>query len=53
MHSNTATAHSNTAAAHPNTACTPSVAEAEACPFCGAELKERPLFTGSFFGCLC
>jgi hypothetical protein len=45
--------HSNTTAAHPNAACAPSVAEAEACPFCGAELKERPLFTGSFFGCLC
>lgn len=23
------------------------------CPFCGGEIKERPLFTGSFFGCLC
>jgi hypothetical protein len=23
------------------------------CPKCGAEVKERPLFTGSFVGCLC
>lgn len=27
--------------------------EAEVCPFCGAEIKERPLFTGSYVGCLC
>jgi hypothetical protein len=50
VHSNAA-AQTNTAASP--TALAPSVLEAEACPFCGAELKERPLFTGSFFGCLC
>lgn len=25
----------------------------DVCPVCGAEYKERPLFTGSFVGCLC
>jgi hypothetical protein len=45
--------HSNATAAHANSACAPSAAETEACLFCGAEFKERPLFTGSFFGCLC
>jgi hypothetical protein len=25
----------------------------ELCPICGAEVKERPLFSGTFVGCLC
>jgi hypothetical protein len=25
----------------------------ESCPVCGAEVKERPLFSGTFVGCLC
>jgi hypothetical protein len=25
----------------------------ETCPICGAEVKERPLFSGTFVGCLC
>lgn len=25
----------------------------EVCPICGAEVKERPLFSGTFVGCLC
>jgi hypothetical protein len=25
----------------------------EVCPLCGAEVKERPLFSGTFVGCLC
>jgi hypothetical protein len=25
----------------------------EVCPRCGAEVKERPLFSGTFIGCLC
>lgn len=25
----------------------------EVCPECGGEVKERPLFTGSYVGCLC
>jgi hypothetical protein len=25
----------------------------EVCPTCGAEVKERPLFSGTFVGCLC
>lgn len=30
-----------------------SVFESDVCPFCGAEIKERPLFLGTFVGCLC
>jgi hypothetical protein len=35
----------------PATARSPRVGEV--CPRCGAEVKERPLFSGTFMGCLC
>jgi hypothetical protein len=53
-----------TTAAAPNPASSPPAPLAQAkiarklevgevCPQCGAAVKERPLFTGSFVGCLC
>lgn len=34
-------------------ATTASVTGADCCPRCGAEVKERPLFVGTYVGCLC
>jgi hypothetical protein len=28
-------------------------AKGDLCPLCGAEVKERPLFVGTYVGCLC
>ena len=33
--------------------CAPLARGIEVCPKCCAEIKERPLFVGTYFGCLC
>ncbi|HTV23888.1 MAG TPA: hypothetical protein VMG12_34595 [Polyangiaceae bacterium] len=63
-HSSSAMRTSNIAHANPTTPgptaakpatspAAPSVFETDNCPFCGHEIKERPLFVGTFVGCLC
>lgn len=44
---------SSTAGATAAAPAAPSILDSDVCPFCGAEIKERPLFSGTFFGCLC
>jgi len=62
-HAQTAPAHAQTAPAGLQASSRPSTQRPQApprplqrgdvCPTCGAEVKDRPLFTGSFVGCLC